>query len=505
MIHTMTRTLVLLAALTGAALPGHGGITDAGEYLKKNVVTKKLPNGITVILLNRGYAPVLAFEISFRVGSVDESYRTMGAAHLLEHMLFKGTDVIGTRDFRKERAIMGRMEAIGETIDRLKLTDPGNTRLPDLEAELRRLEKEQARYVESSPYDRIYTENGGVGLNASTSKDKTGYYIELPASKLELWAQLESARLDNPVLREFYLERNNVLQERLMHYDSLGSGMLFEQFQAAAFQAHPYRHPIIGWRSNIPYLSVEDIRKFYHDYYIPSRMTITVVGMQDTERTFRVIDRYFGKLPPRADPPPVSVREPAQMGERRFEIYFESSPQLMIGWHKPSFPSRDDYICEMLQELLAGGKSSRLYRSLVIEKKIATSVSAWNGLPGSRFDNLFTIFASPAPPHTAEELEKAIYDEMDRMFDDLSDKELRKVVNSMESDLVFELETNKGLAGQLSYHQTVFGDWRYIVDYLPVIRSITAADIKGLKGKYFAKNNRTVGILKDSRPGEGKK
>lgn len=505
MIHTMTRTLVLSLVLMGAAIPGHGGITDAGEYLKKNVVTKKLPNGITVILLNRGYAPVLAFEISFRVGSVDESYRTMGAAHLLEHMLFKGTDAIGTKDYRQERKIMGRMEAIGETIDRLKLTDPGNTRLPDLEKELHNLEKEQARYVESSPYDRIYTENGGVGLNASTSKDKTGYYVELPASKLELWARLESARLENPVLREYYLERNNVLQERLMHYDSIGSGLLFECFQAAAFQAHPYRHPIIGWRSNIPYLSVEDIRKFYHDYYIPSRMTITVVGMQDTERTFQVIARHFGKLPSRPDPPPVSVREPGQKGEQRFEIFFESSPFLIIGWHKPSFPARDDYVCEMMQEVLTGGKSSRLYRSLVIEKKIATSVSAWNGLPGSRFDNLFTIFAAPAPPHTTEELERAIYDEMARMFDEVAGKELQKVINGIESTMVFELETNKGLAGQLSYYQTVFGDWRYMADYLAVIRSITASDIKGLKEKYFTKNNRTVGILIDSRPGEGKK
>jgi predicted Zn-dependent peptidase len=496
---------VLLSALVIAASPDRVAIRDAGEYLKKNVVTKKLKNGITVILLNRGFAPVLAFEISFRVGSVDESYRTIGAAHMLEHMLFKGTDTIGTKDWPKERVIQGRMEAVGEAIDRLKIADPNNARLPELQAELQKLQKEQAALVVSSPYDGIYTENGGVGFNASTSKDKTGYYIELPASKLEMWARMESERLTNFVLREYYLERNNVLQERLMHYDSIGTGLMFERFISAAFIAHPYRHPIIGWRSNIPYLSIGDIRKFFRDHYIPSRMTVTIVGMQNTEQTFEVIERYFSKIEPRPDPAPVAIIEPSQSGERRFNLNFESNPYLVIGWHKPAFPTRDDLICEVISEILTGGKSSRLYRSLVLEKKVASSVSAWNGAPGSRYPNLFTIFAAPQPPHTPQELERAIYDEVERFFGDVSGEEIQKVVNGMESGMVFDLESNKGIAGILSYYQTLYGDWKYVADYLSMIKKVTIQDIKSMKDKYFTENNRTVGILIDSRTAGGKK
>jgi predicted Zn-dependent peptidase len=496
---------VLLSAIALAAAPDRSAIRDAGEYLKKNVVMKKLKNGITVIMLNRGFAPVLAFEISFRVGSVDESYQTIGAAHMLEHMLFKGTETVGTKDWHKERVIQDKIEAVGETIDRLKITDPNNVRLPELEEELGRLQKEQAALVVNSPYDAIYTENGGVGFNASTSKDKTGYYVELPASKLEMWARLESDRLTNFVLREYYLERNNVLQERLMRYDSIGTGLMFERFIAAAFIAHPYRHPIIGWRSNIPFLSIVDIRKFFRDHYTPSRMTITIVGMQDTSRTFEIINRYFGNIETRPDPAPVTIAEPRQLGECRFNLYFESNPYLVIGWHKPAFPARDDLICDVISEILTGGKSSRLYRSLVMEKKIASSVSAWNGAPGSRYPNLFTIFATPQPPHTSLELERAIYDEMDRFFRDVSAEEIQKVVNGIESGMVFDLETNKGLAGTLSYYQTLYGNWRYAADYLAMIKKVTIPDIKTMKAKYFFESNRTVGILIDSRSTGGKK
>jgi len=501
------RTLMpaLLLAMMIAADPGHGAIRDAGEYLKKNVVTRKLKNGITVILLNRGYAPVLAFEISFRVGSVDESYRTIGAAHLLEHMLFKGTETIGTKDWGRERPLQARMEAVGETIDRLKLTDPANTRLPALEAELKRLQKEQADLVVSTPYDAIYAENGGVGFNASTSKDKTGYYIELPSSRLEMWAKMESERLISPVLREFYLERNNVLQERLMHYDSIGTGLIYEKFMATALMAHPYRHPIIGWRSNIPFLSIEDVRKFYRDNYVPSRMTITVVGMQDTEKTFAVIEKYFGVLDEWPDPAPVAIGEPKQTGERRFSMNFEANPYLMIGWHKPAFPSRDDLTCEVIAEMLTGGKSSRLYRALVLEKKIASSISAWNGAPGSRYDNLFVLFAAPRPPHTPQELERAIHDEMSRFFVDVSEAELQKVINGIESAMVFDLETNKGIAHLLSYYQTLYGNWKYAADYLAMIKKVSMVDVKGMKDKYFTESNRTVGMLLDSRAAGGKK
>jgi predicted Zn-dependent peptidase len=489
--------IIILLALIPHSLVS--GVTNASDYLEKNVVKRKLKNGITVIMLNRGYTPTLAFEISFRVGSADETYKTIGAAHLLEHMLFKGTDKIGTRDYNKEKKLLARIEAVGETIDKLKLNSPGNQMIPELEKELGKLQKKHGTLVVNAPYDRVYTENGGVGFNASTSRDRTGYYVQLPSSKLELWAKLESERLRNPVMREFYLERNNVIEERLMRYSTSGSGALFEKFIAAAFTAHPYRHPIIGWGSNIPHLSLRDIKDFYNRYYIPSRMTITIVGKQNTDKTFGIIEKYFSGVKSRPDPTDVAIKEPEQSGEKRFMYRFESNPYLLIGWHKPSFPSRYDYIFDIVSEVLSGGKSSRLYRSLVLEKKIVTSIKTWNGSPGARFNNLFIVHAVPRSPHTPEEVEKAVYEEIAKLSKSINRKDIEKVLISMESEMVFGLETNRGIARILSYYQTIFRDWKYLLNYTDVLRSIKIDEIKEAMAKYFTKRNRTVGILLDSR------
>jgi predicted Zn-dependent peptidase len=493
--------LKITAVLIGISLFFSTGLFafDPGTYLKNRVVTVRLKNGITAVLLNRGYAPTLAFNISFRVGSADESYRTAGAAHLLEHMLFKGTDKIGTTDFAKEGPIQARIEAVGETLDRLKISNPRNSRIPELEKELDRLHKEQSKYIVNAPYDAVYSENGGVGFNASTSRDATGYYVELPSDRLELWARLESERLRNPVMREYYLERNNVIQERLMRYDSSGTGLLFEQFVAAAFEAHPYRHPIIGWKSGIGMLSIEDVKRFYYSYYIPSRMTVTIVGKQDTAYTISVLERYFGRIPERPNPPEPSLREEPRRGERRITLNFESTPSLVAGWNKPTFPNADDFSCDVMAEILAVGKNSYLHKRLVIDKKTASSVDAWSGTPGSRYDNVFAVFASPAPGVSVERIEKDLYDAIDEFFNSVNEDDIKRIVNRMESELVFRLGKNQGLAHVLSYYQTVFGDWRYAADFAESVKKVTPSGIRALKEKYFHEANRTVAVLRDTR------
>ncbi len=472
-------------------------VQDYAMYLKKQVFEKKLDNGITVLLLNRGYSPTLAFNISFRVGSVDETYRTAGAAHMLEHMLFKGTAKLGTKNYKKEENILKQIAAVGETIDQLELKNPKNILLPKLRKELKDLQKKQASLVISSPYDRIYTANGSRGFNASTSRDRTGYYIQLPSSKLQLWAKIESDRLKQPVMREYYLERNNVIQEQLMRYESRGSGMLFTQFIAHAFMAHPYRHPTIGWRSNIPYLSLSDIKHFFQKYYIPSRTTITIVGKQDVNKTFAVIKKYFSSLPSQPEPPEINIREPKQKGERRFIVRFKSKPQMIIGWHKPTFPSIHDYSFDVISDLLTSGKSSRLYKKLVLEKKLVSSVSSWNGAPGARYDNLFVIFVSPLKRNYYATIEKIIYEEIKKISHTVTGRELQKVRNSMESHLIFRLASNSGMASLLSYYQTVFKDWKYAARYLQKLKEIKQIHLsQAIKG-YIKPQNRIVGILKE--------
>jgi predicted Zn-dependent peptidase len=487
----------LIILITVISVPAFGRISDVGEYLKANVVHRTLRNGIDVLILNRGYAPALALTISFRTGSVNESYDNIGIAHMLEHMLFKGTDEIGTTDFKKEKPILDRIEETGERIDDLKRKNRDPEETERLGQELKKLQDEEQKYIISSPYSRIYSENGAVGFNASTSKDMTIYYIELPASRLELWADLESKRLRNPVFREFYIERKAVLEERLMRYETQGSGSLFEKFLAIAFMAHPYRHPVIGWRSNIENFSIKDIRDFYQRNYIPSRMTITVVGRQDVEKTFRLLDKYFGGLEPRKEPRETVIVEPAQDGERRFDLYFESNPYLIIGWHKPTFPSRTDYVFDIISSLLSDGKTSRLYKSLVIEKGIAASVDAYNGYPGFRYDNLFIITGAPKKPAGPEELERAIYNEIDMMMKDISEDDIKKVINKIESSFVFDLDNNMGIARLLSYYETNFSNWEYAVDYLKILRTITSQDIKDALKNHITEKNRTVGILRN--------
>ena len=488
---------VLMSLLIPSVLSA--GITDASDYLEKNVTVKKLKNGITLIMLNRGVSPTLAFEISFRVGSADESYNTIGAAHLLEHMLFKGTEKTGTRDFKKEKVIMDKIEILGEKIDRLRLSNPSNPNIAKLQKELTKLQEAQNEFIVPSPYDRIYASNGGVGFNASTSKDETGYYIELPASKIELWAKIESERLKGPVLREFYIERNNVVEERLMRYDSSGTGVLFEQFLAQAFSAHPYRHPTIGWASNIPNLSIKDIRKFFNDYYIPERMTITIVGRQNTNETLKIMNKYFGDIPKKQNPSEIPVVEPVQNGERRFTVFHESNPLIMMGWHKPAFPAKDDYVFDILSDIISSGKSSPLYKSLVIDKKAFTSISSWNGMPGVRYNNMFMIYGSPRPHISAAEAEKMIYDEMDKIINNLNNDDLAKIRIKIESETVFSLDTNKGIARMLSYYQTIFHDWKYLLSFIKAANEITVDDIKKVSAKYMTEKNRVVGILADSR------
>ncbi len=465
------------------------------RYLEKNVVTRKLDNGITVIMMNRGFSPTVALEISFAVGSADEQYSTVGAAHLLEHMLFKGTDRLGTRNYEKEKVILRKIEAVGETIDSLKLRDPDHPRLKELRERLARLQKEHQAYVVPSPYDRIYSAKGSVNFNASTSRDKTGYYIQLPSDQLETWAKIESERLRNPVFRQFYLERENVREERRMRYESSGQGLLSEQFIATAFMAHPYGHPIIGWASAIPHLTLDQVRQFYWREYVPDRMTITVVGELDPEKTFQIIKKNFSNISRRPEPRRNGTDEPEQRGERRVTVHFDSNPYLMVGWHKPTSPHRHDYALDLLSGILGGGHSSRLYKTLVVEKKLASSVVTWNGYPAAREDNLFVVFAAPRKGVTTRELEKAIYAELEKATKEISEKEVEMARTRIEAETVFSMDSNRGIASLLSYYQTVMGDWTYVLSYMKVIRTVSAEEIRDVARKYLTEKNRTVGIL----------
>jgi predicted Zn-dependent peptidase len=329
-----------------------------------------------------------------------------------------------------------------------------------------------------------------------TSADTTTYIVNLPSNCLELWARIESDRILYPVLREFYSERDVIMEERRRSIDSQPGRKLVENFLAAAFMAHPYGRPVIGWPSDIPSLDKRATEQFFRTLYSPANTVLTVVGDLNPDDALEMIRKYFERIPPQIAPPQLRTQEPEQLGERRIQVLADAQPELIIGFHKPNPRHPDDVVCEVIESLLTSGRTSRLYRRLVEEEKTAAEVSCSNGFPGERYPNLFVIFAIPRHPHKAEELEKAIGQELDRLKSEpVPEQELKKVKNQMQTDFLRKLNSNSKLAYWLSYGQSLFGDWRYFTDRLQSYGQVTAEDIRRVAQKYFVARNRTVAAL----------
>jgi predicted Zn-dependent peptidase len=484
-------TLAVALMLAGA------GVARAQD-LEKKVIERKLDNGLTVLMYERHQAPVVSLNMRFKVGSVDEVSGLTGIAHLLEHMLFKGTQKLGTRDWEAERKVIAELERVGSELDAERAkgeqADPGKVK--QLQGELQRLQAEESRFIVKDELDQLYTSEGGVGLNAATSQDSTYYVVNLPSNKLELWMALESDRMRHPVLREFYIERDNVLEERRQRTDSDPDGTLWEAFLATAYRAHPYRNPIIGWPSDLPLLPLQAVRQFLDIYYAPNNAVVAFVGDIQPDQVMRWMQRYFADIPPKQIPVRRVTREPEQNGERRVVATFDAQPQLMMGYHKPGPPAKADYDLDVLNVILSEGATSRLYRSLVEKKQIAVSVSVSNGPPGSRYDNLFVVSAVPRHPHTAAELEAAILAEIETVKrEPVSKEELEKARNQLRSSFIRGLNSNGGLAGQLTSGEVTIGDWRYMATYLQEIAKVTADDVLQAARRYLTAENRTVATL----------
>ena len=475
----------------------------ASAGLAERVQEHRFANGLTLLVVERHDAPTLAAYITLRVGSVDETSENRGVAHLLEHMLFKGTKTLGTKDYRREKPLLDAIERAGAEYDRLRLAPQVNAkRIAELEAQLKTLQEQRRQYDVPQEVAELYAKSGGVGYNAFTSKDLTSYVIVLPANKLELWAAVEADRMANAVFRDFYTERQVVMEERRRSYDSDPDGLLYENLLATAFTLHPYRHPVIGWMSDIEHLSLEKTRTFHDRYYVPANTVIALVGDIDFAAAQALVGRYFGAIPAGTPAPPVIDNEPEQRGEKRVEISFDAEPKVLIAFHKPTLPSRDDYIFDLLNGLLGEGRTSRLYQSLVVKEQLASAISTLTA-PGSRYANLFVVSATPRAPHTAQEVEEAVYRELKRLADEeVAAEELERVRNRIRVDFLRNLQKNDDLAHMLTYYQSVAGDWRYLVHYDKELASITPAEIQSAARRYFAPENRTVITL--ARSGGGK-
>ncbi len=488
----MHRIHIVLIAFVLVACPG----AVLSQSLADKVQEHRLGNGATVLLVERHDSPTVSAYISFKVGGANETSQERGVAHLLEHMLFKGTKTLGTKDYKSEKKLLQKIKSVGQQIDAMKnLSDVDTQKVHVLRDQLVALQAEHRKLVVKDEFSKIYAENGGVGYNAFTGKDSTTYLINLPSNKLELWAAIESDRLRNAVFREFYTERDVVHEERRRSYESSPGGLMYETLLATAYKVHPYRDPIIGWNSDIENLDPDKIRDFFTKYYTPINMVITLVGDFESQAALDMIDRYFGQLDRGVPVPIVTDKEPQQKGERRAFVNFDAEPQLMIAYHKPTMPHLDDYVFDILMQVLSEGRTSRLYTSLVIEKELVTGVNVF-GAPGSRYDNLMVLSLVPRQGHASSEVESAVYEELQRLKTELlSPLEIDRARQQIMTSILRGLKGNSGLARMLSSYQTL-GDWRYLVNYEEQLNQVTAQEIMAVAQRYLHVDNRTVVTLR---------
>ena len=469
-----------------------------GFDLEKKVVKAKLKNGLTVLMLERHLSPTVSLYIQHRIGAADEKDGEHGAAHFCEHMMFKGTTTIGTKNYNLEKKILDEIEKTGTALDKEKrkgeTADP--KMIEGLTAQLKKLQDQSKQYTIPNEIDRLYTENGGLDMNASTGQDMTAYHVSLPANKIELWARIESDRLLNPVFREFYTERDVVMEERRQRVESDPDGKLYEQFIGAAYKVHPYGKPVLGQTQDIMNLSPDAVRNIFAEYRAPESMVIAVVGDIKPQDTLKLIEKYFGRIPASREKKNVIPAEPTQTEERKVEVTFDANPMMIIGYHKPNAPAYEDYVFDVLQTILTKGRTSRLYNKLVTELQIAKSVSVANGVPATRYPNLFTIFAQTRHPHTNIELEEMILREIENIkTQPVTNEELIKAKNNIKMDYIKGLDSNSEIASVISYYEVLLGDYRYFADYLKNIDRVTAEDIQKAAKVYLTKYNRTIAIL----------
>jgi len=474
-------------------------VSAPAQQLEGRVVEHTLGNGMRFLVLERRQTPVFSGYIRFKVGGVDEQPGKTGLAHMFEHMAFKGSKTVGTRDYRQESPLLDRIDVAATELDAARFARPpaDQETIAALERRLAELQKElHEKYVVKDELDDIYMRNGAVGLNASTSTDLTTYHVSLPSNRLELWMATESDRFLDGVLREFYTERDVIAEERRMRTELDPAGKLWESFLSTAFMAHAYQQPVIGWMSDIRQMNRTDALAFRATYYVPGNAVAALVGDLDSAHVIELAERYFGRIPAGPDPPPVVTVEPVQSGERYVKVEAEAQPQVMVGYHKPTLPERDDFVFDVIDGIMSNGRTSRLYTALVKEQQVAVAVGTYQGVPGGRYDNLFVVYAVPRHPHTVDEVLASIEGEIDRMKDEpVSQRELDKIVNQSEAAFVRRLRSNSGLASQLSYFEVLAGDWRYMLEQIEAVRSVTAEDIQQVAQTYLTKRNRTVAEL----------
>jgi len=472
-----------------------GSIQPYLDNVIDRVTEFRLDNGIKFIVLERHRAPVVSFITYADVGGADEPDGKTGVAHFLEHLAFKGTNFIGTEDYEAEKKLFVRLDELFEQMQAAKAAGD-EAELAKLQEEFTRVQAEAGKFVKQNEMGQIVERAGGVGLNAATSTDATFYFYSFPANKLELWMSLESERFLKPVFREFYKEKEVILEERRLRTDNSPIGQMIEAFLDTAFQVHPYRRPVIGYNEDILNLSRADVQQFFETYYVPNNLTIAVVGDVDPVEVRQLAQLYFGRYQAKPAPPKVTAVEPPQQQMREVTLKLPSQPWYLEGYHRPAINDPDDVVYQIIASLLSDGRTSRLYKSLVEEQQIALSAAGFSGFPGEKHPNLMLFYALTAPGHTVEQVEMALREEIERLkHEPVSQEELERVKTQARAGLLRSLNSNMGMARNLVEYQVKTGDWRNLFKELDVISAVTQEDIMRVAKGTFTSENRTIGRI----------
>ena len=473
------------------------------------ITERTLPNGLRILLVERHDEPTIACGWVARVGSADERPGITGIAHLFEHMMFKGTKTIGTRNAKRDAElnalqdqtvaeIRQELDLLREKLRRGEIVDindpkarsPRHQQLLDT---LGKLVEEQRALIVKDELAKIYARAGATGLNANTTEDRTFFHIEVPANKLELWAWLEADRLRNAVFREFYSERDVVLEERRLRTDATPTGRFHESFNAMIWQASPYSWPVIGWPSDITTVTQDQADIFFSTYYAPNNLTVILVGDINPEEATAMVQRYFGGIPANAKTPPkVTTLEPPQVAEQRLIATADATPMVIAAYKAVPSVHRDAAALDVLGSIL-NGQSGRLNRELVLRKRVAVGTEAIDRT--QKFGGVFYLVGIPAPGHTPEELEILLYQEVTRIqTEGISEHELQKVKNQVQAATIARMENNDSLRDQLAEAEGA-GSYRDFLDEPARLQAVTREDVQRVARQYFSPENRNTMLI----------
>ncbi len=473
------------------------------KSFEQKITTKVLPNGLTIVICERPEAPVFSYSTFIDAGDVNDPSGQSGLAHMFEHLAFKGTSQIGTTDYAAEKVALAKVEAANNAYEAEYLKSVG--RDPEKLAALKKAfldaQAEAHKYVVPNQFTDVAERNGANGLNAETALDETIYFWSMPENRLELWAWLESGRLSDTVPREFYKERDVVLEERRMRTDSNPVGRLVEQFLATAYVAHNYGRSGVGWPSEVSQISATEAMDFHKKYYVGANVVVSVVGDVKASEAMPMLEKYFSKVPTGPKPEEMTTVEPRQFAEKSVVIREATQPFYIEGYHRPSYRDPDDAVYDAISDILSNGRVSRLYRSLVRDQQIAAEAQGFSPFPGDKYPGLFAFYGVPLPGHTPAEIREGIHKEIEKLKStDVTDEELAMFKTRTRADLLRSLADNQGLANNLAQYQTRYGDWRELFQQLDRVDKVTKADIRRVANKVFVATNRTSAEIDTEAP-----